>query len=131
MRVANHARQISRIGQEARETNRNSEALGRMRVLGYVMVVLELCTLGFGVYHLLHGDFFMSAVALAIEISLGVLHLTGMSSERILHQNNHNRINRLGNECDDKEEDLLGVADAFNIRVSRWYNRIRRGYDDD
>jgi hypothetical protein len=131
MRVADHARQIRLIGRDTRETNQNSEALGRMKGLGYVMVVLELCTLGFGVYHLLHGDFFLSAVALAIEIGLGVLHLTTMSSERILHQNNHDRINRLGNECDDKEEDLLGAAAVFHIGVSRWYNRIRRGYDDD
>lgn len=130
MNVADHANQISRIGRDARQTNANSEALGRMQVLAYVMVALELCTLAFGVYHLLHGDFFLSAVALALEIVLAVLHLTSMASERILHENNNERISRLGNECEDKEEKLLGVAEAFNLRVASWYDTIRRRYND-
>lgn len=128
MKAVNHARQLRRMADETRETNDNSEALGGLKVLGYVMLVLEICTLGFGIYHLLHGEFFISAVTVAIEIGLGVLHYAGMSLEKRLHHNNSARIRRLSDECRDKEDDLLGVAAAFDLRVSRWYQRIRRDY---
>jgi hypothetical protein len=92
------------------------------------MVVLEICTLGFRIYHLLHGEFFIPAVAVAIEIGLGILHYAGMSFERRLHHNINSRIRQLDDECRDKEDDLPGVAAAFNLRVGRWYQRIRRGH---
>jgi hypothetical protein len=124
-----HAMQLNRIAEEARETNNNSELLGALKTLGYVMLVLEACTLGFATFHLLHGDVFVSAVAAAVEIGLVVLHFFGMMHERQLHHNNGARIDRLRDECFDKEDDLLGTAAAFDIRVGRWYRRIRRDYD--
>src|SRR6476620_2034114 len=99
MRVVDHARQLDGLPKDIRETNENAEALAGFKVLGYVMIALEICTLGFGLYHLIEGDFFKSAVALAIEISPVVLHLTGMSFERSLHHNNSDRVRRMSDEC--------------------------------
>jgi hypothetical protein len=56
------------------------------------------------------------------------LHLVGMSIERQLHHENTHRIDLLQDEVDDKEDQAQGVAEAFNLRIGRWYRAMRRRF---
>jgi len=126
MKAEDHKKQIRRIFVDAKDIRKNAQALSELNVAGPVMVLIELCTLGFGFFHLIYGDFFLSAIVLSFDIALLILHLTGMSFERRLHHGNTARLDRLIDECEEKANDLLDTAEAFNIKVRGWYRAMRK-----
>ncbi|MCK1627094.1 hypothetical protein IVA98_29000 [Bradyrhizobium sp. 160] len=119
MRVADHARQLKRLANDIKRTNVNSEALGALKALGYIMFGFEAAALGFGIYHFASGEFFITALAIAIEIGAGVLHAAGMHFERRLHENNRDDVKLRTSECRKKASDLSGAVAAFNLRPWR------------
>lgn len=123
--VVNHIGQLSRIADELGELNKASSIFGGMKNTTYTLLILELLALGFGLYHFIHDNSVLAATAFALEIFLIAFHAFGMSAERHLHEHHEGQIDRLKDELYEKEEYMYGVAEAYNIRVRRWYRRGR------
>jgi hypothetical protein len=126
--ITTHTGQLTRIGDDMVTTCEDSETFGHLRILRWFLYAGELIAPGFGLFHLSHGATGPAITAFAIELFIIIVHIIESTIERRLHHNHEQRVQSLRDELMDKEDDMIGTAEAFNIRVRRWYRRVRRGY---
>jgi hypothetical protein len=127
-RVANHQGQLTRIADDMTRNDHESWIFGRMSIFKYILYIGEIAALGLGIFHLTHGLELQAITAFGIELFLIIIHYFASAHERQLHTNHEERVRELRDELWAKEEDMFGTIEAFNLRVRRWYLRVRRGY---
>jgi hypothetical protein len=126
--ITTHKGQLTRIGDDMHLVCEDSGIFGQLRIFRWFLYTGELLTLGVGLFHLAHGAGTIVIGALCLELFLIIVHLIESTVENRLHINHERRVQSLRDELMDKEDDMLGVAQAYNMRVQRWYRRARRGY---
>jgi len=126
MQAIDHALQLRRIEREIGSIVDATDAIAPTGVLSKILFTLGLVALGFGLYHLAHGDTALAIIAFAVEVAILVLHAVTQHYERRIHVNHQGRVQNLRDELLEKEEMLIGTADANEIRLRGWFRRYRR-----
>lgn len=126
--ITTHTGQLTRIGDDMVTTCEDSSVFGQLRIFRWFIYAGEFAAAAFGLYHLSHGINALAIGAFCLEVALIVAHVITSSIEKRLHINHERRVQSLRDELMDKEDDLLGTAEAFSVRVRRWYRRARRPY---
>lgn len=127
-RVANHQGQLDRIADDMSRNDDEAWIFGRMSIFKYILYFLEIVALGLGIFHLTHGLALQAAASFGIELMLIIIHFFASAHEKQLHNNHEERVRELRDELWSKEEDMYGTIEAFDLRVRRWYWRVRRGH---
>ncbi|MGY4428959.1 hypothetical protein ACVWWO_001436 [Bradyrhizobium sp. F1.13.1] len=127
-RVFNHAGQLSRIAYDMSRLNEDSSAFGSLKIFRWFLYAGEVLAAGFGLFHLAHGATSLAIIALCVEVTIIIVHVIESSFERTVHGNHERRVAGLRDELQEKEDELMGVAEAHSMRVHRWYRRAREGY---
>jgi len=91
-KVEDHGRQINRIRRDIRDIADDALSLGKLQILNWVMIGLELLAAGFGGWHLWHETYLIAAQAFIIEIALIAIHAVGMSIEKRIHRTHDSRL---------------------------------------
>ena len=125
-RVADHARQLNRVGEDIGRLTDDSFIFGSLRIFRGSLYMGEVAAGGFGLYHLAHEIGPIVVAAFSVEVFIVIVHIIKSSFEKRLHGNHERRIDSLREELREKEDDLLGTAAAFELRIRRWYRRARR-----